>query len=127
MPRHKKDDPKLKKRQSSGSVLVNEAPLGFKEALCMRLLMELGDDAYGLKVLELLSEAAGEHLDSAEVYGTLRRLMKDKKLISVVDTRKSEGGPPFKIYAVNADGRKALEVTLAHHRAIVDFLSTSRT
>jgi DNA-binding PadR family transcriptional regulator len=101
-----------------------EPPLGSLQAMILKKMDELGDEAFGYKVLEELMVETGEWFDPSLVYGTIRKMAdKQRKFIEHVGRRRSpDGGPPLKIYRVTAAGRAAIKATAAYHRALADFL-----
>ena len=101
-----------------------EPPLGALQAMVLKKMDELGDEAFGYKVLEELMLETGEWFDPSLIYGTIRKLVdKDRGFIEYVGTRPSpDGGPPLKMYKMTAAGRAAIKATAAHHRALADFL-----
>jgi Transcriptional regulator PadR-like family len=107
--------------RKTGAPLTTEPPLGFKEAIVVKALKQLGDQAYGLQVIERLMEASDDVVDAADVYSTIRRL-KAKLLLDEPKVVKQDGTPPLKVYTVNAAGLAALKATTAHHRAVAAFL-----
>lgn len=121
MPRSKTDYQALTTRQHATSALVDDPPLGHLQALVLKKLHDLYPDAYGFKVLETLSLDAGVWLDTPDVYASIRRLLA-KELIRHTETRPQPGGPPVKIYKLEAAGRAALKATAAHYRAVADNL-----
>ena len=117
MPDPKKDVKALTTRQQKASTLVDTPPLGHLQALVLCELAVLGKEAYGYKVLEAISHAAGVWLNAPDVYGSIRRLL-DKELIEHVETRPQASGPPVKVYKLTAAGHTNLKETAAHHRAL---------
>lgn len=111
--------------RSTNRVLeLKEPPMGYLQAVILKKLDQLGDDAFGYKVLEELMLDTGEWIDPSQVYGSMRKMMDEKrKFIEYVGTRRSpDGGPPLKIYRVTAAGRAAIKAAGAHHRALADYL-----
>lgn len=66
-----------------------------------------GEDGYGYDIVRRLRDAGLGDVGDASVYGTLRRLYAAGSLSSYVVP--SDGGPHRKYYAINTQGRAALE------------------
>lgn len=117
--------PKAKK---SGLVIgrgeARKEPLGALQAIVLKKLDELGDDAFGFKVLETLIYESGHWFDPSLVYATIRKLADKKRpLIEQTGTRPSpNGGPPVKIFKVTAAGRALLKETTVYYRALTEIL-----
>lgn len=101
-----------------------EPPLGVLQAMILKKMDELGDEAFGFKALEALMLETGEWFDPSLVYGSIRKLAdKERKFLEPAGTRRSpDGGPPLKMYRVTAAGRAAIKATAAYHRAVADRL-----
>ena len=65
------------------------------------------EDGYGYDIVRRLRDAGLGDVGDASVYGTLRRLYAAGSLSSYVVP--SDGGPHRKYYAINPQGRAALE------------------
>lgn len=65
------------------------------------------EDGYGYDIVRRLRDAGLGDVGDASVYGTLRRLYAAGSLASYVVP--SEGGPHRKYYAINPQGRAALD------------------
>lgn len=65
------------------------------------------EDGYGYDIVRRLRDAGLGDVGDASVYGTLRRLYAAGSLSSYVVP--SDGGPHRKYYAINPQGRSALE------------------
>jgi DNA-binding PadR family transcriptional regulator len=112
-------------RGSATVPLLDEPPLGHLQALILKKLDELGDDAFGYKALEELSLETKVWIDHARVYATIASLVKRKdKYIELSGTKPSPvGGPPVKLYRLTAAGRAGLEATAAHYQAMAERLT----
>ena len=102
----------------------HEPPLGHLQFLVLHKLEEL-EEAHGYNVLEQLCMESGVWIDTAAIYGTIRKLF-DRELITEAGTRKQRGAPPFKMYKVTAAGRAALKATIEHYQAIVGYVNDKR-
>lgn len=69
------------------------------------------EDGYGYDIVRRLRDAGLGDVGDASVYGTLRRLYAAGSLSSYVVP--SDGGPHRKYYAINPQGRRALETQTA--------------
>ena len=98
--------------------------MGHLQAIILKKLDQLGEEAFGFNVVEKLSLETGVWIDPSQVYASIRKLLDEKKkFIEHVDTRRSEdGGPPLKIYKLTAAGRAALKSVAAHHQAVADYI-----
>ena len=121
MTRNKSEPVKLVSRRHSTSNLVDDPPLGHLQALVLKTLYDLGDDAFGQKALTELSIAAGVQLDTPDVYSSIKRLMR-RAYVKLEQIRRQPGGPPVKIYKVTGPGLEALKITADHHRAVTAYL-----
>lgn len=65
------------------------------------------EDGYGYDIVRRLRDAGLGDVGDASVYGTLRRLYAAGSLSSYVVP--SDGGPHRKYYAINSQGRAALD------------------
>lgn len=126
----------LPSRTSKVVPLLDDPPLGHLQAIVLKVLDDLGPDAFGYNALETLSRICGTRLDHAQVYSSIRKLLKRTEKIDnlevpvpflqLVGTRKSsDGGPPIKIYKLTPAGRAALETTAHHHAAVAAYLNRS--
>ena len=93
--------------------------LGELEQLILLVVLQLGDDAYGVTIRQLLRERSGRDVALATVYTTLDRL--DQK--GCMATRMGEptaerGGRRKRYYTVTAVGRRALKQSLSSLRAL---------
>jgi DNA-binding PadR family transcriptional regulator len=111
----------LSPRMSREVPLLDEPPLGHLQAIILKKLDDLGDEAFGYNVLEQLSIESAVWMDHAQIYSSIRRLL-DKELIALVAKRHQRRGPPLKIYKLTAAGRVALKSTTAHYRAVAEYL-----
>ena len=106
---------------------LDDPPLSRMQALVLRTLQNLGTEAYGLKVVQTLSHAAGVLVDHSQIYSIIRKLDK-KELVKIREVREQVGKrPALKIYKLTALGLAALEATTEHHRAVVAFLSEAKS
>lgn len=102
---------------SPANILAREPRLGNYMWLVAGAINELGEGACGLAIADYLEAEAGiDPSDTAQIYGTMQRLL-DQKLISREGTAKSESGPPLKLYKLTALGAELLSDKEAHIRA----------
>ena len=126
MPRHRLV---VSSHQSATVIdLLDQPPLGHLLALVLSKLEELGDDAFGYKILEALSADAGGFVDHAQVYNAIRNLKdrKPKPFIEQIEERPQAGSPPIKIYAITEAGKQALAQTSRHYAAVAAYLGRKR-
>lgn len=83
--------------------------LGEFEQMLLLAAMRLGDDAYGVRLMEELEERAGRRVSRGSVYVTLDRL-EDKGWIAseTSASRPERGGRPRRIVRVTSEGVEAL-------------------
>ena len=113
----------LSPRMSREVPLLDEPPLGHLQAIILKKLEDLGDEAFGYNVLEQLSIESAVWMDHTQIYSSIRRLLdKQPPLIVLAATRRQRRGPPLKIYKLTAAGRAALKSTALHYRAVADYL-----
>jgi DNA-binding PadR family transcriptional regulator len=87
------------------------------QAYILQKTDELGE-TFGYKLLEEMISETGEWFDPSLVYGSLRKLAKQKFLEPTGTRASPEGGPPLKMYRVTAAGRAAIKATAEYHRAV---------
>ncbi len=73
---------------------------------CVLQILSHGE-SYGYEIVRSLGQVGFDSVSEGTVYPILMRLEK-KKLVTVTKAR-SEVGPPRKVYALNDDGRQALD------------------
>lgn len=116
----------LSSRASLDVPLLDDPPLGHLQAIVLKKLEELGKEAFGFNVLEMLSLETGVWIDPSQIYASIRKLV-GKEYVEHVETRRSpDGGPPLKIYRLTAAGRAALKAVAVHHQAVADYLNDKR-
>jgi PadR family transcriptional regulator PadR len=79
------------------------------EELILLAILSLGDNAYGISILEFLQEKTGNAWSFAQIYDPLDRLTRKgyvKKRPG--DSTPERGGRPKSFYRMTADGRAAL-------------------
>ena len=95
---------------------LREAPLGHFQAVVMKLVEELGEDAYGFKIEKILETIS---IDTSQIYSTFKKLENRTFLQKVGERKSDQGGPPRKVWKLTPKGRQALQETLAHYQAVV--------
>src|SRR5205085_5835230 len=90
--------------------------------LILRKLGDLGEEAYGYRAIESLSNEMGTWLDPSQCYNAIKGLAGKGYLQEPILRPSPSGGPPMKVYRLSASGRAALKSTAAHHRALADYL-----
>lgn len=83
--------------------------LGEFEQMILLASLRLGEEAYGVRLIEELEDTAGRRVSRGSVYVTLDRL-EEKGWItsSVSDARSERGGRPRRVVCVTAEGREQL-------------------
>ena len=95
--------------------------LGYMQAIVLKTIADLGDEAFGYKVCDVLSQD-GIKIDHSQVYTAIGKLER-RRLISSGGSRKSnKGGPPQKMYKVTETGRQTLIMVIAHHVSVAAYL-----
>ncbi len=84
------------------------------EQLVMLAVLQLGDDAYGAGIRQVLDETAARTVSIATIYVALGRL-EERGLVRswMSDPRPVRGGRSKRMYAVEAAGVEALEESRA--------------
>ena len=87
--------------------------LGELEQLVLLAVLNLGDEAYGVRVHEEIREVGGREVSITAIYGALDRLA-SKGLVSsrLGEPSPERGGRAKKFFRVEPDGREALEASL---------------
>jgi len=94
-------------------------PLGDLEQLVLLTILQLGDDAYGVTIENILREKAGRDLAMASVYTTLDRLETKGYLESSLGEPSAErGGKRKRYFRVNAAGQRAVRDSLTALHAL---------
>jgi PadR family transcriptional regulator PadR len=98
--------------------------LGELEQLVLLALARLGDNAYGVTILETIVESTGRDMTLGTVYKTLWRL-EQKKFVScwIADPTAERGGRRKKMYELSPLGKRALNQSLESLRRMTEGLS----
>src|SRR5262245_52137951 len=98
--------------------------LGELEQLVLLALARLGDDAYGVSVLQTIEDSTGRNITMGTVYKTLWRL-EQKKFVScwIADPTSERGGRRKKMYELTPLGKRALRESLEGLRRMTEGLS----
>lgn len=93
--------------------------LGEFEQLILFALLQLGDDAYGVSVRELIEERTGKAVSSGSIYTALGRLEERGLVRSRVEpTVRGRMGRPRKFYKLRPEGARALMETYSTIQAM---------
>lgn len=93
--------------------------LGDLEQLVLLAILQLGDDAYGVTIAQILRDKAGRDLAMATVYTTLERLEGKGYLDSHLgDPTAARGGKRKRFFRVNAAGERAVRESLSALNAL---------
>jgi PadR family transcriptional regulator len=101
-----------------GASVGDRGFLGEFEQMILLAALRLGDDAYGVRLMEELETRVGRRVSRGSVYVTLDRL-EEKGLIesSLSSARPERGGRPRRVVRVTPEGvdqlRRAREALLA--------------
>ncbi len=88
-------------------------PLGEFELTVLLAVLQLGDDASGARVLEVIGERTGREIGRGAVYVTLDRLA-DKRLLTARTDRATpeRGGHPRRTFRITPPGLQQLRHSL---------------
>jgi PadR family transcriptional regulator, regulatory protein PadR len=97
--------------------------LGELEQLILLALARLGDNAYGVTILQTIVESTGRDMTLGTVYKTLWRL-EQKKFVScwIADPTAERGGRRKKMYELSPLGKRALNHSLESLRRMTEGL-----
>jgi PadR family transcriptional regulator, regulatory protein PadR len=98
------------------------AALGEFEQLLLFSVYELGENAYGVTIRELIEERAGRTVSIGAIYTTLGRLDGKGLVRSRVEEPDGSPGRPRKFYALEPSGARALVEAYTTLRAFGDAL-----
>lgn len=83
--------------------------IGELEQMLLLAVLRLGDDAYGVRIMEELEERVGRRVSRGSVYVTLDRMEEKEWIVSRSEPAGSErGGRPRRVVSVTAEGRAEL-------------------
>lgn len=93
---------------------MSQHGLGEFEQLVLLAILQLGEDVYGVPIVEEIERRTGRPVVRAAVYVTLRRLEKKGLVRSWMGEPTDErGGKPRRYVSVEAEGRHALRESRA--------------
>lgn len=89
--------------------MTTQRGLGEFEQLVLLAILRVGEDAYGVPVVDEIERQTGRRVSRAAVYVTLRRL-EQKRLIAswMSDSRPERGGKPRRCVRVEPEGIRQL-------------------
>ncbi|MGH7576202.1 MAG: PadR family transcriptional regulator [Longimicrobiales bacterium] len=88
--------------------------LGEFEQLILFALLQLGDDAYGVAIREVIEERTGKTVSAGAIYTALGRLEERGLVRSRGEApRKGRMGRPRKYYSLRREGARALKESYA--------------
>lgn len=91
-----------------------EGYLGEFEQMLLLTAMRLGEDAYGVRLMQELEESVGRRVSRGSVYVTLDRLEEKGWIESSSSAARPErGGRPRRVVTVTPTGRAALQKSRA--------------
>lgn len=82
--------------------------LGGLELAVLRVLLDLGDDAYSVPIVEALEERSGKEVATAAVYIALRRLENKGLVRSELRSAGAAGGRDRRHFLMTGSGREKL-------------------
>src|SRR5688500_12705065 len=83
--------------------------LGEFEQLILFALLQLGDDAYGVAIRELIEERTGRTVSAGAIYTALGRLEERGLVRSRTEAPEGRMGRPRKYYELRREGARALK------------------
>ena len=103
--------------------MATEKSLGEFEQIVLLAVLRLGDDAYGVTVLNEIAARTGRNPAPGALYTTLHR-MEDKGLVTFRDGAPTpeRGGRAKRFVQVTDEGRKALASAQAAYRSLMEGL-----
>ena len=126
----KKKERAVGSKKTARVVVRDEPPLGAMQSKVVAMVLSLGDQSFGYRVLEgLMQDFRHEKLwiDPAQVYTAFRKLSgEDKKYIEEVELAIESRGPKVKGYRVTPAGEAALDATIAYYRTRADYLESKK-
>lgn len=93
---------------SEQGAAVPKETLGELEELVLLAVLRLGDDAYGLAIVDELERTAHRSVARASVYVLLRRLEKAGLVVTRRETPREARGTPRRMVRVTEDGLELL-------------------
>lgn len=103
------------------------AALGDFEQLLLFSVYELGENAYGVTIRELIEERAGRTVSVGAIYTSLGRLVEKGLVRARVEEPDGAPGRPRKLYTVEPSGARALVDAYRTMRAFGDGLMPGLT
>ena len=103
--------------------MATEKSLGEFEQIVLLAVLRLGDDAYGVTILNEIAARTGRNPAPGALYTTLHR-MEDKGLVTFRDGAPTpeRGGRAKRFVQVTDEGRKALASAQAAYRSLMEGL-----
>lgn len=93
--------------------------LGEFEFMVLAAILQVGADAYGVRIRQMIEASTDRHVSMGAVYATLDRLER-KGLVcsSFGEATPKRGGKAKRYFQVQASGAAALKKSLRDHQAI---------
>ena len=103
--------------------MATEKSLGEFEQIVLLAVLRLGDEAYGVTILEEIAARTGRNPAPGALYTTLHR-MEDKGLVTFRDGSPTpeRGGRAKRFVSVTREGRAALASAQAAYRSLLEGL-----
>lgn len=103
-------------------VKFNDPELGHLQTIILKIVIDLGNEAYGFRILEVFKQRLGR-TDHSQVYAGIKKLLKRGLIRRTGNQRSVRGGPPAKLLTATSKGLLTANSVLAHHKAMVAFLT----
>ena len=103
--------------------MANTSSLGEFEQIVLLAVLRLGEDAYGVTILNEIAARTGRNPSPGALYTTLHR-MEDKGLVTFRDGEPTpeRGGRAKRFVTVTREGRNAVASAQAAYRSLLDGL-----
>lgn len=115
----------LPPRSTRKTPLLDDPPMGHLQAIVLKSIAELGNEACGATVQKLLEVELGVRIDHSQIYASISKLNRRRPVpyVMVAGIQPSPvQGPPRQILVVTEAGRAAIAETAQHHDAVQSFL-----
>ena len=100
--------------------LLDQPEIGHMEGIVIRQIELLGEDAFGFKVVEVLTKKFGLCIHNIEIHNSIKILL-ELKLIEIAVIGEESEFPHLEIYNLTIAGKIALKKIQMHYRAVVEY------
>jgi PadR family transcriptional regulator, regulatory protein PadR len=103
------------------AIMKKKDPLGQFEQVVLTAVLDLREQAYGLAIIDRVTELADRQVSQGSVYMTLER-MEDKGFVKswLANSTPERGGNERRYFCVLALGERLLNESLATHRRMAE-------